>query len=61
MSYTFFIVGAIIFIAYALLLFWIIFDQSRKQRAEGNGTVFDEVDMDGHGNYGRIPNKKPRR
>lgn len=63
MSINFFIVGAVIFIAYACLLVWIIFDQSKKQRQEGNGTIYDEgdVDLDGIGNQGRVPNKKTRR
>jgi len=68
MSINFFIVGAVIFIAYTCLLVWIIYDQSRKQRAEGNGTKGyyerhqpDSVDLDGMGDQGRVPNKKQRR
>lgn len=60
MSLGFFFVGAIIFAVYVWFTLWIIFDQSKKQKAEGNGTRYDDVDMDGIGNYGRIPNKKPK-
>ena len=60
MSFGFFIVGAIIFAIYVWFTLWIIFSQSKKQREEGNGTQIDVTDMDGIGNYGRIPNKKPK-
>lgn len=38
MSIGFFFVGAGIFAIYVWFTLWIIFDQSKKQRAEGNGT-----------------------
>lgn len=60
MSIGFFFVGAGIFAIYVWFTLWIIFDQSKKQREEGNGTKYDIADMDGMGNYGRIPNKKPK-
>jgi len=60
MSWGFFFVGAIIFAIYTAFTLWIIFNQSKKQREEGNGTHYDDVDMDGIGNYGRVPNKKTR-
>jgi len=61
MSWGFFLVGAVIFALYCWFTIWIIFSQSKKQREEGNGTQYDDVDMDGIGNTGRVPNKKTRR
>ena len=55
MSYTFFIVGAIIFAIYVWFTLWIIFNQSKKQREEGNGTQIDVVDMDGTENVADEP------
>jgi hypothetical protein len=62
MSSTFFIVGFCIFALYVYLLVWNIFYNSKKQREE-NGydyysrNLVDNMDMDGHGNYGRFPTK----
>lgn len=62
MSWGFFFVGAFIFALYVWFTLWIIFDQSKKQREEGNGTMGyyerhqpDSIDMDGMGNQGRMP------
>jgi len=59
MSIGFFFVGAAIFAVYVWFTLWIIFDQNKKQREEDYPNV-DVMDMDGVGNYGRIPNKKPK-
>jgi hypothetical protein len=65
MSIAFFIVGGVIFSIYVYFLIWNIFTSNRKQREENyygyyqrHGMV-DNMDMDGHGNYGRfVPEKK---
>ena len=61
MSAAFFIVGAAFFGLYVWFTLWIIFDQNKKQREEGNGTQRyyerhqpDAIDMDGMGNQGRF-------
>ena len=66
MSFAFFIVGAAIFSLYIWFTLWMIFDQNKKQREEGNGTQGyyerhqpDDIDMDGMGNQGRF-NYTPR-
>ena len=61
MSFGFFVMGAVFFSIYVWFTLWIIFSQSKKQREEGNGTQYDNTDMDGIGNQGRIPNKKVKR
>ena len=68
MSTLFFIIGFCIFSLYIWFTLWIIFDQNKKQREEGNGTQGyyerhqpDAVDMDGIGNQGRFTNTpKPK-
>ena len=60
MGLGFFIVGAVIFSAYVYFLIWSIFDSNKRQREENYPTLVDDMDMDGIGNYGRIPNKKPK-
>lgn len=60
MSYTFFLVGGVIFAVYTWFTLWIIFNQNKKQREEDYPNIADNIDMDGHGNYGRIPNKKAK-
>lgn len=62
MGWGFFFMGAFFFSIYVWFTLWIIFDQNRKQREEGNGTQGyyerhqpDSIDMDGMGNQGRIP------
>jgi len=59
MSTGFFFVGAAIFAVYVWFTLWIIFSQNKKQRKEDYPNI-DLMDMDGMGNYGRIPNKKPK-
>ena len=59
MSWGFFFVGAIIFVIYVWFTLWVIFSQNKKQREEDYPNI-DIMDMDGIGNYGRIPNKKPK-
>ena len=61
MSTLFFIIGFCIFSLYIWFTLWIIFDQNKKQREEGNGTPGyyerhqpDDIDMDGMGNQGRF-------
>ena len=68
MSPLFFIVGFCIFSLYIYFTMWIIFDQNKKQREEGNGGQSyyerhqpDAIDMDGIGNQGRfIHTTKPK-
>ena len=63
MGIGFFIVGGAIFAAYMGLTIWNIIYSNRKQREENYPSLpnlVDEVDMDGHGNYGRFPNDHRR-
>lgn len=60
MGWGFFLAGAFFFALYVWFTLWIIFDQNKKQREENYPTLVDNMDMDGIGNYGRIPNKKPK-
>jgi len=53
--------GAVFFSLYVWFTLWIIFDQNRRQREEGNGTQGyyerhqpDDIDMDGMGDQGRF-------
>lgn len=66
MGWGFFFAGAFFFSIYVWFTLWIIFDQNKKQREEGNGGLGyyerhqpDSLDMDGMGNQGRVP-YKPR-
>ena len=52
-----FIVGFTIFIVYVYFLLRIIGRQHRIQRKE-HADAYDQVDLDGMGNQGRIPDKK---
>ena len=64
MSITFFVVGAIIFVAYVGLLVWSIFYNSRKQQEENYPNLSgmgDAIDYDGMGNYGRFPAERTKR
>lgn len=61
LGWGFFLMGASFFALYVWFTLWIIFDQNRKQREEGNGTMGyyerhqpDDIDMDGMGNQGRF-------
>jgi len=62
MSAGFFIVGAIIFLVYCGILFFVIGKQHNKQKrnvSELDTKSADNVDMDGHGNWGRfVPEKE---
>lgn len=62
MSAGFFILGAIIFLVYCGILFFVIGTQHKKQReniSELNIGKTDTIDMDGHGNWGRfVPEKR---
>ena len=68
LGWGFFLMGAVFFAVYVWFTLWIIYDQNKKQRAEGNGTQGyyerhqpDNIDMDGMGNQGRFPiQPKPR-
>ena len=56
-----FLIGAVIFSAYLFFLLWSITYSNKKQREENYPNMsVDNIDMDGIGNYGRIPNKKPK-
>ena len=54
-----FFIGLAIFIVYAYFLLRIISRQHRIQRKE-HANAYDQVDLDGMGNQGRIPDKKPK-
>ena len=54
-----FIVGFTIFTVYVYFLLRIIGRQHRIQRKE-HADAYDQVDLDGMGNQGRIPDKKPK-
>ena len=66
LGWGFFLMGAVFFSLYVWFTLWMIFDQNKKQREEGNGTQGyyerhqpDDIDMDGMGNQGRF-NYTPR-
>ena len=59
MSITFFLIGATIFAVYVYMLLTVIVGQHRKQRRE-HQSAYDLQDQDGMGNYGRVPDKKPK-
>lgn len=68
MSIAFFIVGFCIFSLYVYFLIWNIFTSNKKQREENYPGYYerqfkvDNIDMDGHGNYGRFPSdSKPEK
>ena len=54
-----FFVGLTIFVVYVYFLLRIIGKQHRIQRKE-HADAYDQVDLDGMGNQGRIPDKKPK-
>ena len=54
-----FFVGLTIFIVYVYFLLRIIGRQHRIQRKE-HSNAYDQVDHDGIGNQGRVPDKKPK-
>ena len=61
MSIVFFGIGFIFFSIYLLFLIWNIIYNGRKQKEENYPTINikqdDNIDMDGIGNQGRVPNK----
>ena len=66
LGWGFFFMGAVFFSLYVWFTRWMIFDQNKKQREEGNGTMGyyerhqpDDIDMDGMGNQGRF-NYRPK-
>ena len=54
-----FFIGLAIFIVYVDFLLRIISRQHRIQRKE-HANAYDQVDLDGMGNQGRMPDKKPK-
>jgi hypothetical protein len=52
-----FAVGLIVFL---LFLLGIFFNNKESQNNRRNKIETDTVDYDGSGNFGRIPNKKPK-
>ena len=54
-----FFVGLTIFIVYVYFLLRIVGKQHRIQRKE-HADAYDQLDIDGMGNQGRIPDKKPK-
>jgi len=54
-----FFIGLAIFIVYVYFLLRIISRQHCIQRKE-HANAYDQVDLDGMGNQGRIPDKKPK-
>ena len=54
-----FFVGLTIFVVYVYFLLRIIGNQHRIQRRE-HADAYDQVDIDGMGNQGRIPDKNPK-
>ena len=54
-----FVIGSVIFIIYVYFLLKIIRTQHKIQRKE-NISSYDSNDLDGIGNQGRFPDKKPK-
>ena len=54
-----FVIGSVIFIIYVYFLLKIIRTQHKIQRKE-NISSYDSNDLDGMGNQGRFPDKKPK-
>ena len=65
MSIIFFGIGFIIFSLYLILLVWNIIYNGNKQEEENYPNLdydkFNDVDMDGIGNQGRVPNIRKRK
>ena len=53
------VIGCVIFVVYVYFLLKIIRKQHKIQRKE-NMSSYDSNDLDGMGNQGRFPNKKPK-
>lgn len=60
MSWTFFLVGAVIFSAYIYFTIWNIFYGARKNKEENYPSYYDRhgMDSDGMGNFSRFPSEK---
>ena len=54
-----FVVGFVIFSVYVVILMTVITKQHKIQREE-HRDAYDLQDGDGAGNYGRVPDKKPK-
>ena len=54
-----FVIGSVIFIIYVYFLLKIIRTQHKIQRKE-NISSYDSNDLDGMGNQGRFPDRKPK-
>ena len=54
-----FVIGCVIFVVYVYFLLSIIRRQHKIQNKE-HMNIHDSNDLDGMGNQGRIPDKKPR-
>ena len=54
-----FVIGCVIFVVYVYFLLSIIRRQHKIQNKE-QMNIHDSNDLDGMGNQGRIPDKKPR-
>ena len=65
MSIIFFGIGFIIFSLYLILLVWNIIYNGNKKEEENYPNLdydkFNDVDMDGIGNQGRVPNIRKRK
>ena len=65
MTVGIFIFGCIVFglyvFGYLYMIWWANDSQRRAMRRDDirDGIVSDEMDMDGHGNWGRFPTEKP--
>lgn len=66
MSWTFFLVGGVIFAAYIYFTIWNIFNGAKKNKEENYPDYYarhgqDSMDMDGMGNFSRFPKElQPR-
>ena len=63
MSWTFFLVGGVIFAAYIYFTIWNIFNGAKKNKEENYPDYYarhgqDNMDMDGMGNFSRFPKDK---
>tara|TARA_R100001126_G_C4815582_1_gene144079 strand:- start:128 stop:340 length:213 start_codon:yes stop_codon:yes gene_type:complete len=57
MSVTMWVVGSIIFVAYMYATIWNI-NNGSKPPPEREDASYDEIDMDGMGNFSRFPAQK---
>ena len=65
MSLVFFGIGFIIFSIYLILLIWNVIYNGNKQEEENYPNLdydkFNNIDMDGIGNQGRVPTTRKRK